>query len=74
MKCPHARTLNPFNYLGDVTPGSRAKDVKKSYPTRQRAAAMSNMSPDSKEDENGKARCIDETAADFSAGGSPLNF
>ena len=43
--------------LGEVAPGSRAKDVKKSYLTRQRAAAMSNTSSGSKENGKGKARC-----------------
>ena len=69
VKCPHAHILNPFNFLGETAPGSRAKDVQKSYPTRQRATAMSNTSSGSKEDGNGKARCRDETAADFSGGG-----
>ena len=46
-------------FLGETAPGSQAKGVKKSYPTRQRAAVMSNSSSGSKEDENGKARCRD---------------
>ena len=43
-------------FLGEIAPGSQAKDVKKFYPTRQRAAIMSDISSGSKEDENGKAR------------------
>ena len=54
---------------GEIAPGSQAKDVKKSYPTRQRAAVMSETSSGSKEDENGKARCRDDKAACISGGG-----
>ena len=41
-------------FLGEIAPGSQAKDVKKFYPTRQRAAIMSDISSGSKKDENGK--------------------
>ena len=38
-------------FLGVIAPDSQAKDVKKSYPTRQRAAVMFDTSSGSKEDE-----------------------
>ena len=69
VKCSHAHALNPLNFLGEIAPGSQVKGVKKSYPTRQRAAFMSNTSSGSKEDENGKASCGDDIAADCSGGG-----
>ena len=52
-----------------IAPGSQVKDVKKSYPTRQRATVMSDTSSGSKEDENGKARRRNDKAADCSGGG-----
>ena len=56
---------------GEIAPGSQAKGVKKSYPTRQRAAVKSDTctSSGSKEDENGKARCRDDKAACIRGGG-----
>ena len=70
MKCSLAHTLNALHFLGEIAPGSQAKGVKKSYPTRQRAAVMSDTSSGSKEDENGKARCRDDKAACISGGGA----
>ena len=69
MKCTLAHTLNALHFLGEIGPGSQAKGVKKSYPTRQRAAVMSDTSSGSKEDENGKARCRDDKAACISGRG-----
>ena len=61
MKFSHAHTctLNPLHFLGEISPGSQAKGVKKSYPTCQKAAVMSDLSSDSKGDKNSKARCRD---------------
>jgi hypothetical protein len=51
-----------------IAPGPKAKGVKKSYPTCQRAAVMSDTSSSS-EDENGKARCRNDEVVYLLGGG-----